>query len=738
MLPPKVRAVYIKELRDSIRDRRVVFASIIVPLMIYPVMMLGLAEVLMSTQERMSRESYVVAIPKGTQPFFDKLVDDYTHGEKLDDLSGLGANSDPLAMKAAQAQTAATTAAKSDIAGGKPVKTITIPLKFSELDPADADKKLAAGEVQAIVVVPDGFEDKVKNSEAAEVNVRIDKAEHRSRDASARIVAMFERYERRAVLERLKSHNMSAPDMHPFVFNTTNVADAAKVGGSIFSFLPMLFIVMIIMGAMYPAIDMTAGEKERSTLETLIVTPVRPIEIIAGKFLAVTTLALGTAALNVASCGGSFLMMPLPQLSELGVPWQALPLALLLLVPLTFFFAAVLLAVASFASNHKEAGIYCMPVFMIPLVGMVMVVLPDVELDGPLLLAPVINVALMIKELFLRHGTAQQVVFVFVSTCLYAAGMVALAGRVFAREEVLFNAQGSVRLFLSRRFFKRSERPRAGDALLVAAILFPLNFYFQSWLQKALLDLSDIKVANFALVVAIPLYLLFFALPVGIAWYLKLDLKKTFQWNMPSYRALFGAVCMGCSSFFIAQQLQAWQSTFWHFSTADMDVLNKPIEAMTQSGWGTALLIFLIGVSPGICEEHFFRGFLQQGVVGRNNKWSALLLVGFVFGAFHFPLFRQPIVMMMGVALAYVAYESKSLWPGVIFHFLHNSLSIFLPGLTGMNKIVSQPGEPLPNVPLQWLGPAVVLFSIGLILVRGARRTVAQPTLQGIATVAGS
>jgi sodium transport system permease protein len=731
MLPPKVRAVYIKELRDSIRDRRVVFASIIVPLMIYPVMMLGLAEVLISTQDRMSRETYTIAIPKGSTPFFDKLVDDYTHGEKLEDITGLGENADPMAaMKAAQA-------AKTELAG-KPSKVITIPLKFSELESAEADKKLASGEVQAIVEVPNGFEEKVKNSEEASVDVRIDKAEHRSRDASARIFALFERYQKRAILERLKAHNMTAPEMHPFVFKTTNVADAAKVGGSIFSFLPMLFIVMIIMGAMYPAIDMTAGEKERSTLETLIVTPVRPIEIIAGKFLAVTTLAIGTAALNVASCGGSFLMMPLPQLSELGVPWSALPLALLLLIPLTFFFAAALLAVASFASNHKEAGIYCMPVFMIPLIGMVMVVLPDVELDGPLLLAPVVNVALMIKELFLRHGTAQQVVFVFVSTCLYAAGMVALAGRVFAREEVLFNAQGSIRLFLSRRFFKRSERPRPGDALLVAAILFPLNFYFQSWLQKALLDITDIKVANFALVVAIPLYFIFFALPIGIAWYLKLDLKKTFQWNMPSYRALFGAVCLGCSSFFIAQQLQSWQSLFWHFSSADMDMLNKPIEAMSRTGWGMTLLIFLIGVSPGICEEHFFRGFLQQGVLGRNNKWSALLLVGFIFGAFHFPLFRQPIVMLMGVALAYVAYESKSIWPGVCFHFLHNSLSLFLPAWTGMNKIVTQPGEPLPNVPLQWLIPALALFSIGLVLVRGARRPIQHPVLEGMATAAGS
>ncbi len=717
MLPPKVRAVYIKELRDALRDRRVVLASVIVPLMIYPLMMLGMSEVLTATQTRMLKETYTVAVPRTMRPFFEHLMEDAKSGDNLDDVPGFGDSRDPLAAKAKMLREAN----KPEVPNAAPMKVHTIPLTFVEMDADEAGKKLATGEVKAVVDIPLTFEEDVEANKKVEVNVRIDAAEHRSVDAASRVQALMERYSKQALKNRLKAHNMDVKDLQPFAFVRTNVADAAKVGGSLLSFLPMMFIIMIITGAMYPAIDMTAGEKERSTLETLIVTPVRPIEIITGKFLAVATIASATAGLNVLSCGGSFLMMPIPMLNQAGIPWQVLPLALLLLIPLTFFFAALLLAVASFATNHKEAGIYCMPVFMIPIVGMVMVMMPDVELDGPLLFAPVVNVALMIKELFLRHATAEHVVFVFFSTCFYAAGAVALAARVFAREEVLFNAQGSVRLFLSRKFFKPSDRPRWGDAMLVAALLFPINFYFQLWLQKALLDFNDVKVPNFVLVVALPLYLLFLGMPIFIAWYLKLDLKKTFQWNAPPIRAVIGAILLGVSSFFIAQQLAVWQSWVWPTSSSGMEALEKPIHELSSTSWGLTVLIFLIGFSPALCEEHFFRGFLQQGLLQKSAKWRVLLLVGFIFGAFHVPLYRQPIVMLLGVVLAYMAYEAKSLWPGVIYHFMHNSSTFIWPALLGVKEEAPNPGEALPNLPLQWMVPAVLVFAVGLALIRAPR-----------------
>jgi sodium transport system permease protein len=701
-MPPKVRAVFVKELRDALRDRRTLFASVLVPILLYPLMLLLTAEVAQHAQTKMQREVYQVAVPVGAKAFLDKIAQ-------------LPASNDETSAHKPDGGKR-----KKDVApeiGGVPGMNAALalpPLIFLEMRDDEAAKALTGGEVRASISLPVDFEQRVARREAAPVTVMFDEAESRSREAASRVRQVFERYQKEIVRQRLDSKALTPEFLKPFDYTDVNVAQAEKVGGSLFgTFLPLIFIMMIITGAMYPAIDMTAGEKERATLETLIGAPCRPIEIITGKFLAVAVLALGNAALNVASFGGTFSLLPAQGATAMQFPWSALPATLLLLAPLTLLFSGLLIAVSCFASNNKEAQIYCLPVYLVPVVGMMVVMMPGIELEGPLLLAPVVNTALLIKEVFLGHGNAQQFVFVFLSTCLYAAGTVALAGRVFAREEVLFSAQGSFRLFLNRRFFRASELPRPGDSLLVMALLFPLNFYVQNGLAKTLVNLQSgvIPTGTFALLVLIPQYLLFLALPIAVAWYLKLDLRKTFLWRAPPPRAALGAVCLGCSAWVLIQQIITWQSLFWPHP-ATPDPTSSSIHALTSTGAGMALAIGLIGVTPALCEEHLFRGFMQQGLA-RSGKWAAVLLVGIVFGAYHVNLFNQPVLMAMGVVLAYVAWESQSIWPGVIFHFLHNSIQVVLPRLLTDVEVDASSG-----VPLLWLLSAAAIFTLGIFLVR--------------------
>jgi len=710
MISPKIRAVLVKELRDLLRDRRTIFAAVVVPLLLWPVMMLGMSEVAQMAQARLEREVYDVAIPPGTTEFFAML-------SKLP-----GAEEDSREAESGEP------AAEEPKAGVPPLmkkKTSSPALNFKSMADADAEKALAAGAIRAWVNLPPDIEQLIKAQQPAKVEVQYDKAEERSRQAAGRIEKLFERYKRHKVDENLKSRNLRREFLEPFAVTLHNVALAEKVGGSLLgAVLPLLFIVMIITGSIYPAIDMTAGEKERSTLETLVGMPVRPIEIISGKFLAVATLALGNAALNVASFAVTLLLLPGLKAANFQLPWSALPLTLLLLIPLALLFAGLLLAVASLAANQKEAQVYCLPIYLLPMLGMMVVTMPGIELEGPLLLAPVLNTALLIKELFLGHGTAQQVAFVFFSTCLYAVGTVALAARVFAREEVLFSAQGSLRLFLKRRFFKPALHPKPGDALLVLALLFPINFYCQLALAKALLDpAAGLRPAQFSVLVLVPQYLLFLGLPLAAAWYLKLDFARTFLWRKPALSGLLGAACLGCGSWLIAQQLVSWQSHFWEYTPGDMGALDKALVPLLASARGKVLMVFLIGLTPALCEEHLFRGFLLQGLRS-SRKWLALLSVGLIFGAYHFPLFKQPVVMLLGVTLAYVAWQTSSIWPGVLFHFLHNSLSLLAPAALSLELETPAAGKPLPGVPLKFLVPAVVLFLAGLWLVRRARAKV--------------
>lgn len=577
--------------------------------------------------------------------------------------------------------------------------------------------------------MPESFEIQVLNDAIPNVSIEYDQAERVSLSTYSRLRSMLERYESAVVKKSFNKQQLSANMLHPFTLEAKNTALAEKLGGSLIGgILPLIFIVMLMTGALYPAIDMTAGEKERSTLETLVGAPVWPLEIIAGKFLAVATLSLANAALNVGSFALSIALLPLPANMELQFPWSALPLTLALLIPLALFFSALLLMVSSFAANTKEAQVFCMPIFLVPTIGMAISMTPGIELQGPLLLTPIVNTALLIKELFLFHATAQQFGFVFLSTCLYAAGMVTLAARVFAREEVMFSAQGSLRLFLSRRFFKELATPRPGDALLAAALMFPANFYVSLWLQKLLVhDVSKpLEWQSVAILLIIPQYGLFLTVPLLVSRYLKTNLKTTFQWFRPSASAVAGALMMGASSWLVVTQLVAWQSRVWPYNSMEMGV-EHAFKQLAETLPGQIMLIFLIALTPAICEEHFFRGFFQQGL-GHKKKWGTIVLVGAVFGFFHFPVFRMPITATLGMVLAYTAWQTRSIWPGVIIHFMHNSLSLIGPGVFRLPEDDKKiPGAPLPDVPLQLLLPAAILFGLGLFIVsRSAPKSVVE------------
>ena len=725
----KVRAIFAKELVDMLRDRRTLFATAIIPIFIYPLLTLGMAEVTQMAKAKLDRDEFPVAVLPGTQQTAEHLLK--IARETPEPLKGIPPPEKPAepkpekkaAPKKGQPDTDQKTPAPSDEDDDE---SDVVPLDsfqktqftFREMTLDEARKALSDGRIRALLILPPAFEKDIAEQAEPTAAIEYDQAERVSQSTFSRLRTMLERYESAMLKERLKEKALPSKFLHPFKLDAKNTAGAEKVGGSLFgAMLPLLFIIMLMTGALHPAIDMTAGEKERSTLETLVGAPVRPIEIIAGKFLAVATLSLANAALNVCSFAVSFALLPLPANLGFQFPWAALPLTLTLLIPLALFFSALLLMVASFAANTKEAQVFCMPIFLVPTVGMAIAMTPGIELQGPLLLMPVINIALLIKELFLFHGTAQQFAFVFFSTCLYAAGMVALAARVFAREEVLFSAQGSLRLFLSRRFFKEMPTPRPGDVLLAAGILFPLNFYVSLTLQKLLVAdaLKPIEWPVLAALLIVPQYGLFLGGALLVSTYLKANLKSTFQWNRPCGRALTGAALMGVASWLIAIQFLAWQSRFWPVNTSDMGV-EHAFKQLAKTVAGQFFLIFLVALTPAICEEHFFRGFFQQGL-GRKNKWATIMLVGAVFGFFHFPVFRMPITSLLGMVMAYSAWQTRSIWPGVLMHFLHNGLSLLGPGLLRLSEEKPVAGEPLKDLPLQYFLPALALFAVGFFFV---------------------
>src|SRR6202040_2987755 len=109
------------------------------------------------------------------------------------------------------------------------------------------------------------------------------------------------------VKKRLEAKNLPDSLIAPFDIKQHNVAPPEKVGGaSIGSFIGYMVIILSMTGAIYPAIDLTAGEKERGTMETILSSPVSRLDLVLGKFFLVLSAALATAALSVFSMGISF------------------------------------------------------------------------------------------------------------------------------------------------------------------------------------------------------------------------------------------------------------------------------------------------------------------------------------------------------------------------------------------------------------------------------------------------
>ena len=211
--------------------------------------------------------------------------------------------------------------------------------------------------------------------------------------------------------------------------------------------IPYFVIVLCLIGAMYPAMDLTAGEKERGTMETILCSPVSRAHLVLGKFLMVLTASLASATLSMLSMAATFqaargLLKHLEQQGIANLPLQLSPAAMavvfLMVLPLAVLFSAALLAIALFAKSYKEAQSYLSPLTILVVAPAIIAVLPGVELNAGLSLIPVLNTSLVSKEIMAGSYRWEHIVLIFGSSCAYAAIALTIAMRLFQREDVLF------------------------------------------------------------------------------------------------------------------------------------------------------------------------------------------------------------------------------------------------------------------------------------------------------------
>ena len=266
----------------------------------------------------------------------------------------------------------------------------------------------------------------------------------------------------RVVTERLAARGLGPEAVRPFEVRRENVAPPEKVGGNLFGGLVPYFIILLCFtGAIYPAMDITAGEKERGTMETLLCSPVARLDLVLGKFLLVLTGSLASMFFVVASMAGSALvggalflgtsgaaaagaLPPGAAAAGVGALPTIDPLGLVgvfaMVLPVAVLFSAVALTVSLFAKSYKEAQSYLGPLIIVVLLPGMIAALPGTELTARTALIPLLNLSLVCKEMLSGSWPWGYIALIFGSSSLYAAGALALAVKMFNREDVLFRS----------------------------------------------------------------------------------------------------------------------------------------------------------------------------------------------------------------------------------------------------------------------------------------------------------
>jgi sodium transport system permease protein len=689
--------IFGKEFLETLRDRRAMATMVLLPIVLYPSLIVISSQVMTHEVARLQGRRGRVAVIGELPPDMQALAES-------NNMEFVAFEETPVAP----ASLAITPPSENDEDNPWMRFDVDVPEALTEW----AAQRLADRRVELVVVVPTNLPALLTSGRTAPVALLQDETIDVSRIVSDRFYKQLVRWRYR-LRDGRRRELAGLPEgfFYPVVIQEETTADSEKRGGFIAGrIIPFVLVMMMLVGAFLPAVDLTAGEKERGTIQTLLTAPTRATEIILGKFMAVFSVAMITAAANLLSMAMAiaWLLNSVPNSEEMALtlaPGTAF-LILVQLVPIAVFMSALMLAVAVFAQSFKEAQNYLTPVVFVVLVPTSMAMLLSVNLDPLTACAPILNFVLLTRELLVKPPAAGLVLIVLASNSVYAAVALGVAVRVFQNERVLLG--GSVGQRAPGRWFSRnlSRPPTPALSMGVFALGFLVLLFVGSPLQRYDL-VSGMLITQWGLL-GLPALLI--ARGLGRNWRDLLALRR------PNAHALTAGVLLGLSAFLaVGYPVSALQNRFLPMPEVIEAELEKLLGLGTE-GVSTGVMLFVYALSPAICEEMFFRGLIMSGFRGRLGKWTTIVATGVLFGVFHVSIYRMFPTAVLGVLLSWLVFEARSLWPGIVLHALNNGAALLIGRYAGPEALEpSASGWPLPAA-------AMLVFATGLLFAHRARK----------------
>ena len=270
-----LKLLFKKEILDVFRDKKAIIMMIFVPIMLYPLIFFGCFAVMTMIQNNMESENYKAVI----------IASD----------NGALENSINLHNAEAEKKAAAENVKASSTSASKPRDEINV----VKSDVKNYKKALQNEQIDVYVTSGISSEGKI------EYNIYYVSSITNSNYAAGIVKDIIDKMEEKKADESIQEAGLSVDAvMNPIIVNDKDIASSEQSAGSMLgTILPFLLVFSLLIGTMYPAIDTTAGEKERGTLETLLTLPVSNREIIIAKFLTVALIGIISAILNVVSMG---------------------------------------------------------------------------------------------------------------------------------------------------------------------------------------------------------------------------------------------------------------------------------------------------------------------------------------------------------------------------------------------------------------------------------------------------
>jgi ABC-2 type transport system permease protein/sodium transport system permease protein len=707
-LAGRLRRLVLKELREILRDRRTIITLVVMPILIYPLLAVVFQRFLVTSVSTEHNVEYWIGVE--SESAGTRLKEQLETGQAI--------LKDTSPDTFAPPQTAASALGKN--AEAEPPKPPVFVLVVMPTE--DARRYVVDSSFHLVVVQERHRGESAQGLKTPSTWQLVYRAGSPSSEAALHYVeACLSAYNERHLNEQLTELGVTATQPAATVRRAIHFSGTPLF--SLAALVPLILVLMTVTGAVYPAIDLTAGERERGTLETLIAAPVPRLGLLMAKYVAVLTVALLTAVVNLLGMTITAHSTGLAStLFGAGMTFGTIVKVLLLLGLFAAFFSAILLALTSYARSFKEAQAYIIPLMLICLVPGVICLLPGLEFKGWMAVTPLVNIVMLARDLLENRVDPALAAVAVCSTLFYVAAAITLAARIFGTDAILYGSPATWS-DLVRRPHEPRKLVTLPAAMLGLALMFPAYFVLSNGLALS----PELPMNRRLMVIALITAIVFGGIPIALTAFGRVKWTSGLALRWPSAGSLIGAVLMGVSLWPIAHEV--FLASNWMGLSVLGDEQREQVEQMLRQMQDVPLplILFAMALVPAFFEELCFRGFLFGALRTKLAEDRTVIASALLFGIFHEVLFpgRFLASTFLGLVLGWVRLRTRSIVPCIVLHATHNGLLLTLARYRDELATRGWDVEEQTHLPLLWLAGAVlgIVLAIAVIVLTKPRPT---------------